>query len=248
MGSTVLQAIENCSDTELVGAADVTAKEDRIPYANKYVELGKSVQELIRTEPKVIIEFTNRVGAMETIRTAIPKGIHVVSGSTGLTDEDYEESAHLAKKNKTGIISASNFSLGAVLLMRLSAIASRYFDYADIVESHHEEKKDAPSGTALSIMRSMLKERSAPFKQGETTRQILTSSRGADMEGINVHSVRLPGRIARHEVVLGAAGQTLTLLHDTLNREAFMPGVLMAVRAVIDMSNLTVGLDSLLDM
>jgi len=147
-----------------------------------------------------------------------------------------------------GVISASNFALGAIVLMHLAGIASKYFDYADLLESHHEMKLDAPSGTALSIAEAMIEGRGSRFKQNVADLQTLSGTRGGDFEGINVHSARMPGRVARHEVVFGALGQTFTMIHDSANRDSFMPGVMLGVKHVIDDTELVIGLANVLGL
>ena len=198
--------------------------------------------------PDVVVDFTNRDGARAAFSACLPRGVNVVSGSTGLSPEDLEEARALASEHSTGAISASNFALGAVLLGHLAGIAAKYFDYADLIESHHEAKVDAPSGTALSIARAMAEGRGSRFTQNVAEKQTLPGTRGADFEGINIHSARMPGRVARHEVVFGGPGQTLTLVHDSLNRESFMPGVLTAVKQVVTQDGLIVGLDRVLGL
>ena len=130
--------------------------------------------------------------------------------------------------------------------MHLAGIASKYFDYADQLESHHEAKIDAPSGTALSIARAMIEGRGSRFEQNVAELQTLADTRGGDYQGINIHSARMQGRVARHEVVFGALGQTLTLIHDSINRDSFMPGVMLAIKRVINETGLIVGLGTVL--
>jgi len=162
--------------------------------------------------------------------------------------EDLEDIKRLSALKQVGVISASNFALGAVVLMHLARIASKYFDYADLLESHHEAKIDAPSGTALSIAEAMIEGRGSGFDYNVVESQILEGTRGGDFQGINVHSARMPGRVARHEVVFGALGQTLTMIHDSINRESFMPGVMIAVKRVSESDELVIGLASVLGL
>jgi 4-hydroxy-tetrahydrodipicolinate reductase len=133
-------------------------------------------------------------------------------------------------------------------MMHLAGLASKYFDYADLIESHHEAKIDAPSGTALSIAEAMIEGRGSGFDQNEAELQTLQGTRGGEYNGINVHSARMPGRVARHEVVFGARGQTLTMIHDSINRDSFMPGVVLAVKRVVDERRLIVGLAEVLGL
>jgi len=171
-----------------------------------------------------------------------------VSGSTGLLPDDLDQIKEQASSKGVGVISASNFALGGVVLMHLAGIASKYFEYADLLESHHEMKVDAPSGTALSIAKSMIEGRGKGFEQNFADLQTLDGTRGGDFQGINVHSARMPGRVARHEVVFGAVGQTLTMIHDSINRESFMPGVMLGVKHVVGQQDLVIGLASVLGL
>jgi 4-hydroxy-tetrahydrodipicolinate reductase len=251
MGSTVLAAVAGDPETVAVGGFDPAAKGDTVahPVTGTPLPLRKSLSEFIdAAQPDVIVDFTNAEGARAAFAACLPSGVSVVSGSTGLSAADLDNVANLARQYSVGVISASNFALGAVLLGHLAAIASRYFDYADLIESHHEAKVDAPSGTALSIAKAMADARKDRFSQNVAEKQTLAGTRGGDFEGINVHSARMPGRVARHEVVFGGTGQTLTMIHDSINRESFMPGVLLAVKRVVTLDGLVVGLDRVLGL
>ncbi len=251
MGSTVLAAVASDPETVPVGGADPAASDSTIadPATGEALPLRASLADLIAdAEPDVVVDFSNAEGARATFKACAPAGVAVVSGSTGLSDADLEEVQALASQHSVGIISASNFALGAVLLGHLAGIASQYFDYADLIESHHEAKVDAPSGTALSIAQAMAEGKGRRFTQNVAEKQTLAGTRGGDFEGINVHSARMPGRVARHEVVFGGTGQTLTMIHDSINRESFMPGVLLAVKRVVTQDGLIVGLDRVLGL
>ena len=175
-------------------------------------------------KPDVVVDFTNAEGGTTAMRSCIAHGVRCVSGSTGISPEELAAIGESALEAGVGVISASNFALGCVVLIHLARIASSYFDYADVIESHHEMKIDAPSGTALSIVQAMLEGKGGDFDQNIVEKELLAGTRGGSMGGINVHSARMPGRVARHEVVFGALGQTLTLLHDSVNRESFHAG------------------------
>ncbi|MDP3880056.1 MAG: 4-hydroxy-tetrahydrodipicolinate reductase, partial [Dehalococcoidales bacterium] len=164
-----------------------------------------------------------------------------------LTADDIDEIDRLAKANKVGAVVAPNFALGAVLMVHLAKIAARYLDYAEIVELHHHLKVDSPSGTAISTARAMAQARNKPFEQPPEQKQA-SSSRGEQVEGIPIHSVRLPGLMAHHEIILGAAGQTLSIRHDTINRECYVPGVILAIKEVVKRQGLVYGLDILLNL
>lgn len=251
MGSTVLSAVAAEDGVTPVGGADIAANADTVTISGTSVSvpLSSGLTELFETvTPDVVVDFTNGEAAKEAIITSVEAGVRVVSGSTGLSPDDLNDIEKLAADRGVGVISASNFALGAVVLMHLAGIAAKYFDYADLLESHHEAKIDAPSGTALSIAKAMIEGRGAGFEQNTADLQTLAGTRGGNYEGINVHSARMPGRVARHEVVFGALGQTLTLTHDSINRDSFMPGVMLAVKHVVNENALVVGLDNVLGL
>ena len=251
MGSTVLAAVAGDPAMAAVGGVDPAATSETVahPITGEPLPLRTSISDLTdAVDVDVVVDFSNAAGALATFAACAQAGVSVVSGSTGLSDQDLEKARDLASQHSIGIISASNFALGAVLLGHLAAIASRYFDYADLIESHHEAKVDAPSGTALSIARAMVEGRGGKFTQNVAETQTLAGTRGGDFEGINVHSARMPGRVARREVVFGGTGQTLTMIHDSINRESFMPGVLLAIKRVVTQDGLIVGLDRVLGL
>lgn len=251
MGSTVLGAVSSAPDMVAAGGADLKASGATLarPDGKGTIPLARDISSLFReTRPDVVVDFTNGEAAVQAMRAALTAGVRVVSGSTGVPAESLREIEQLSSSKHVGAISASNFALGAVLLGHLAGIAARYFDYADLIESHHEMKIDSPSGTALSIARAMAEGRGKPFKSVVSEKEPLTGARGGVQDGINIHSARMPGRVARHEVVFGATGQTLTMIHDSINRESFMPGVLMAVRHVMTLDHMVVGLDRVLGL
>jgi len=251
MGSTVLTAAAAEDGVTPIGGADIAASSDSVTIdgTSVSVPLATSLSELFDiAKPDVVVDFTNGEAAKHSILTCINAGVRVVSGSTGLSPEDLDEIEQLAAAKNVGVISASNFALGAIVLMHLAGIASKYFDYADLLESHHEMKVDAPSGTALSIAEAMIEGRGSSFDQNIADLQTLEGTRGGDFQGINVHSARMPGRVARHEVVFGALGQTLTMVHDSINRESFMPGVMLAVKHVVNEQGLVIGLANVLGL
>lgn len=179
---------------------------------------------------------------------ALGSGLRIVIGTTGLSQENIAEIEGLCKKNKIGAFIAPNFTLGAVLMVHLSAIVSKFFDYAEIIELHHEKKLDAPSGTALTTARAMAGARGKRFDYAKVHKETVPGGRGAETDGIAIHSVRMPGLLAHQEVVFGGPGQTLTIRHDSINRECYMPGVAMAIREVIKRNDLVVGLDKLMGL
>ena len=249
MGQEVLRAVTASEDMEPVGAADGMAEPGhlQLPDGSGQVPLSNNLADVL-SGSDVVVDFSSADGAMAVIRTASAAGVNVVVGSTGLGDDNYQEADGLANEHGVGIIIAPNFAMGAVLMIHLAKVASRFFDYADLTEMHHEAKIDAPSGTALAIARAAVEGKAGEFINVEAEKEMIEGPRGGDFEGISVHSARMPGRMAHHELVFGALGQTLTIRHDSINRESFMPGVTMAVREVVNRNGLTVGLENIMGL
>lgn len=234
MGAAVCRAIEAADDLDLVAAVD--AGDDR-----QAVESGA----------EVVVDFTTPDAVMDNIAWCIERGIHVVVGTTGFTDERLGQvRAQLKGRPGVGVLVAANFSIGAVLMMHFAEQAARFFESVEIIELHHPDKVDAPSGTSQATAARIAAARAeaglGPVP--DATRTGLPGARGADVQGIPVHGVRLRGLVAHQEVLFGSAGETLTIRHDSLDRSGFMPGVLAAVRAVGGMPGLTIGIDDLLGL
>ena len=185
---------------------------------------------------------------MEAAPLAASRGIHMVLGASGLNADQLQTLDTMSREHGIGVIVAPNFALGAVVLKKLAEQAAAFFDYVDVVEAHHEMKIDAPSGFSLAIARGVRDSRGADFQRNDTTVHHLPETRGGDVGGVGIHSLRLPGRSAHHEVIFGAAGQTLSIRHDTLGRDCYMPGVLRCVREVVRRPGLTVGLEAVLGL
>jgi 4-hydroxy-tetrahydrodipicolinate reductase len=198
-------------------------------------------------QPDVIVDFSIAAASMPAVRTASKLGVNMVIGTTGFTADDLDEIRKLAEANEVGIVVAPNFALGAVLMMHLSKIAGKYFDHAEIIEQHHDRKLDAPSGTSQTTARDMVAARGKPFLPPAVVGED-SPSRGKTIDGINIHAVRLPGFMAHQEVILGGEGQTLRIRHDQISREAFMPGVLLAVKEVVKRKGFIYGLDKILGL
>ena len=198
--------------------------------------------------PDVVVDFTVAGAALSSARLTLENGSHLVMGTTGLKEAELKEIGELAERCKKGAVVAPNFALGAVVMMHLAGLASRYFGNAEIIELHHDRKADAPSGTALATADAMLKARGKPFQYPPTEKETLKGTRGGQKDGVAIHSVRLPGLVASQEVIFGAPGQTLTLRHDTFSRESYMPGVMLAIKEVVKLRGLVVGLNSLLKL
>ena len=251
MGQQVMSAVVADPDLTLTCAADIKAEREHVavPGHTKKVPLHSNLITLIEMyHPDVVVDFTVAGEALSSARLALKNGSHMVIGTTGLSAADLSEIEELATKYKKGAIVAANYAIGAVMLIHLSKIAAKYFDNAEIIELHHDKKIDAPSGTALVTADAMLKARGKPFTLPPTEKETLKGTRGGQKGGISIHSVRLPGLVASQEVIFGALGQTLLIRHDTLSRESFMPGVILAIKEVVKRHGLVVGLDSLLNL
>jgi 4-hydroxy-tetrahydrodipicolinate reductase len=251
MGRETISAVSKDAGLNLVGAVDIKAKSDTVPLdSGSMVPLYKDIDSLLaKSKPDVIVDFSLAAASMEMMRSASPKGVNLVTGTTGFSAADMEEIANLAKDHKVGIIIASNFALGAVVMMQLAKTAAQYFDYAEIIELHHDEKADAPSGTALTTARGMIQARNGkPFNYPVTKKESLSGTRGGQYEGIAIHSVRLPGFVASQEITFGLQGQTLKIRHDTINRECYMPGIILAIKEVMKYRGSVHNLEDLLQL
>jgi 4-hydroxy-tetrahydrodipicolinate reductase len=250
MGQEVTAYVSGQPDMEVVGAVDKAATTDSLTLANgsKVILTNDLDTLLISRRPEVVVDFSVAEASISAARSAISKGVNIVIGTTGLSGGDVKEIEDLCRTHSVGGVIAPNFALGAVLLIQLAKIASRYFDHAEIVELHHDRKLDAPSGTALATAEAMASARKRPFQHTRVQKEPLPGTRGGESQGIAIHSIRLPGLLAHQEVILGGPGQTLTLRHDTISRECFMPGVAMAIRGVTTRKGLVYGLENLLEM
>ena len=198
---------------------------------------------------EIVIDFTHPDVVMDNLKFLIDNGIHAVVGTTGFTEERLGQvEAWLEESRTTAVLIAPNFAIGAVLSMHFAKQAARFFESAEIIELHHPQKADAPSGTAARTARLIADARKGLPPNPDATSTGINGARGADVDGIPVHSVRLAGLVAHQEVLFGTQGETLTIRHDSLDRTSFVPGVLLAVRAVREHPGLTVGLEPLLDL
>jgi 4-hydroxy-tetrahydrodipicolinate reductase len=202
-------------------------------------------ERLIDAEVQVAIDFTEAGAARDHVMWLAQHGIHAVVGTTGFTDEDIESFGQAFTRSNCLI--APNFAIGAVLMMRFAELAAPWFETAEVIELHHDQKVDSPSGTAMRTVERMA-EASKTWGADPTTTETIDGARGADYEGIHVHSVRLSGLVAHQEVLLGTTGQSLTIRHDSYDRSSFMPGVLLATKRIGGLPGVTVGLDALLDL
>ncbi len=251
MGREVVAAISRDPELELVGAVDIKATQDQLtlPDGSKKVPLSTELNSLIEAKnPKVLLDFTIAEAAISAARLALKHGVNVVIGTSGLSEDNLKEIAQLSEANKVGAVVAPNFTIGAAVLLNAAKAAAKFFDYVDIIEMHHHEKVDAPSGTALATAKAMLQSRGKPFLYSKTKKETLGGTRGGEIDGVAIHSVRLPGFVASQEVVFGGQGQTLSFRHDTIGRECYVPGIIMAVKEVVHRKGLVYGLDTLLNL
>ncbi len=249
MGSETVRAVASSDDLKLVGATCHTPRGDTLPTPAGEVPLSTDLAKILgETRPDVMVEFTHAAACMVAARQAADRGVHMVLGASGLDAQQLQELDTMSQERGVGVIVAPNFALGAVALKKLAEQAAAFFDYVDVVEAHHEMKIDSPSGFSMAIAQGMRDQRSADFLRNETTTHHLPETRGGDIGGVGIHSLRLPGRSAHHEVIFGAAGQTLSIRHDTLGRDCYMPGVLRCVREVVNRPGLTVGLETVLGL
>jgi 4-hydroxy-tetrahydrodipicolinate reductase len=251
MGKEVVAAISRDPELKLVGAVDTKATKDQLtlPDGLKKVPLSTELSSLLEaSHPKVLLDFTIAEAAMSAARLALKKSVNVIIGTSGLSEDNLNEISQLSEANKVGAIVAPNFTIGAAVLLNAVKDAAKHFDYVDIIEMHHHEKVDAPSGTALATAKAMVQSRGKPFLYSKTKKETLSGTRGGEIDGVAIHSVRLPGFVASQEVVFGGQGQTLSFRHDTIGRECYMPGVMLAIKEVVHRKGLIYGLDTLLNL
>lgn len=235
VGTAICEAIREAQDMELVAEVDQ----------------GDPLQSLIDSRAEVVVDFTHPDVVMANLQFCVAHGIHAVVGTTGFTDERLDTLRGWLEANPgTGVLVAPNFAIGAILMMRFAVQAAKYFPSAEIIELHHPNKADAPSGTAhrTAEMMGAARAEAGLGPSPDATSTALEGARGADVDGVRVHSVRLTGLVAHQEVLLGTQGETLTIRHDSLDRTSFAPGVLLGVRSIGGAPGLTVGLDAFMDL
>jgi 4-hydroxy-tetrahydrodipicolinate reductase len=232
VGATMVAAVQAAEDVTLSAQVDV----------------GDPLSLLTEGDTEVVIDFTHPDVVMENLKFVIDNGIHAVVGTTGFTAERLDQVRSWLADTHTNVLIAPNFAIGAVLSMHFAKQAAPFFDSAEVIELHHPQKADAPSGTAARTASLIAEARKGLPPNPDATSTSLPGARGADVDGIPVHSVRLAGLVAHQEVLFGTVGETLTIRHDSLDRTSFVPGVLLAVRRIKDHAGLTVGLEPLLNL
>jgi 4-hydroxy-tetrahydrodipicolinate reductase len=235
MGSEAVTAVESAPDLELVAA----------------LKRGDSLEELVSAGAQVVVDLTTPENTEANVRFAVEHGMHAVVGTTGWDEAKRDSLAQLLEQHPgTGVLIAPNFALGSVLASSFAATAAKYFESVEIIELHHPDKVDAPSGTAIRTAQLVAAAREAADVPAgpDATTKALDGARGAKVDGVRVHSVRLRGLVAHQEVLLGGPGEQLTIRHDSFDRASFMPGVLLGVRTVTKRPGLTYGLDGYLEL
>jgi 4-hydroxy-tetrahydrodipicolinate reductase len=233
VGTTMVQAVQDADDLTL----------------SAQVDAGDALSLLTDTNTEVVIDFTHPDVVMANLEFLIDNGIHAVVGTTGFTDERLQQvRSWLATKPGVALLIAPNFAIGAVLSMHFAKQAAPFFESVEVIELHHPHKADAPSGTAARTASLIAQARKGLPPNPDATSTSLPGARGADVDGVPVHSVRLAGLVAHQEVLFGTLGETLTIRHDSIDRTSFVPGVLLAVRRVAEHPGLTIGIESLLNL
>lgn len=242
MGSTAVQMVKDDQELELAALLDPFATEDQVDG----VPVFTSKEALIGFEADVWVDFTTPKFAYENTRFALENGFAPVVGTTGFTPEEIQELTSLSEEKKLGGLIAPNFAIGAILLMQFAAQAAKYFPHLEIIELHHDKKKDAPSGTAVKTAELVSQARTSLQQGAADEEELMAGARGAAFDGFRIHSVRLPGLVAHQEVIFGAQGEGLTIRHDSYDRISFMSGVNLAIKEVVKREKLVYGLEQLL--
>ena len=232
MGATVCQAIAASSDCELVAELDI----------------ANDLAELVSKKVQVVVDFTTPDVVMANLEFLAKNNIHAVVGTTGFDAARLGKVAELFKQSEANVIIAPNFGLAAVLMMQFAQLAAPYFESAEVIELHHPRKADAPSGTAKRTAELIAQARTGLPPMPDASTDVVNGARGANISGIPVHSVRLQGLVAHQEVLFGGPGESLSIRHDSYDRESFMPGVLLAIRKVSEIPGLTFGLEELIGL
>jgi len=245
MGTEVCKAVIEDKDTELVFAVD-KFQEGKAVTENVVIKSDLKA-EIIEKKPDIVVDFTQPSTIFENINTYLDLGVKSVIGTTGLTAEQIKAIEEKSNQLGVGCFIAPNFTVGAVLMMMFAQTASKYFDNAEIIEYHHNQKKDAPSGTAVKTAQLMAQVNPDLAKGNAAEVETINGSRGGVANSnIHIHSVRMPGYMASQEVLFGSTGQILSIRHDSVDRKCYMPGILMAVRYVMDNNKFIYGLDNIL--
>jgi 4-hydroxy-tetrahydrodipicolinate reductase len=253
MGTSMAKELLKEKDAEVICGFDkINVGEDigcLLGIGENNKKIFSMYEDIKNLKPDLIIDFTNAEAAFKTITWALNEGIDIIAGTTGFKKDELVRIEKKANKSGSKVFIVPNFAIGAVLMIKISQMIAKYFDGCEIIELHHDKKKDAPSGTSIFTAQQISQTKkfnSTRLKDGET--ETIDGSRGAFSEGINIHSVRLPGFLAHQNVIFGACGQTLSIKHDSIDRSSFYPGLILAIRKINKMPNYTYGLDKILDL
>lgn len=252
MGREAVKLVENTEHFQLVAVVDSKNDGKRLSEIDGFqgmdVPIYTDMNECFSNhDVDVLIDLTTPVFGRKHMEIALSHGVRPVVGTTGFSETDIEELRRLAEEKELGAIIAPNFAIGAILMMKFAQMAANYFEDVEIIEKHHDRKLDAPSGTAIKTAELISKVRQSKQQGHPDEKEELVGARGANVDGMRIHSVRLPGLVAHQEVIFGGVGQTLTIRHDSLNRESFMPGVKLAVEAVLNLKTLVYGLEHIIE-
>jgi len=254
MGQAVMKGVFEDPDCSLVGAVDVSMVGTDVGQLLGQESIGIKIQANLsraieEAQPDVMVDFTNAQVAKDNILTALKFQVYPVVGTTGLGNKDIEEIHTFCENSNMGAFFAPNFAIGAVLMMQCAKMVAKFMPNVEIIELHHDKKLDAPSGTALRTADLIALERNERIEEKEHNLiEKVEGSRGGNYKGINIHSIRLPGFIAHQEVIFGGLGQTLSIRHDSISRESFIPGVLLAIKEAPKRKGVIIGLENLMDI
>lgn len=248
MGQEVVKAVCDDDKLELVTAVDINQIDTEVCPPKEVRIMGDLKSAILIHKPNVMVDFTQPKYVFENAKICLENGVRPVIGTTGLSDEQIEELNALSQAKELGCLIAPNFSTGAILMMMFAKQAARYFDNAEIIELHHNQKKDAPSGTAIKTALMMSEEGKMSFETGNCpeTETIQGARGGKSYSDIHIHSVRMPGYIASQEVILGASGQILTIRHDSMDRQCYMAGVKLAIKYIAEHNEFIYGLEKIM--
>lgn len=251
MGLESCKAVANADGMQLVGAVDTREIGNSIGsfIGNPDIDVkisGDIKQVFTDTQPDVLVDFTRPGVVQENMEIALDYGVRPVVGTTGLSVEEINRFRDIASEKKIGTLLVPNFAIGALLMIKFASEAAKYLPHVEIIELHHDQKIDAPSGTALKTAEAITAVRGNMSQGMAGEFEKVEGARGGNFEGMRIHSVRLPGMVAHQEVIFGGVGQTLSIRHDSISRESFMPGLIIAVRKVMALENMVYGLENLL--
>lgn len=251
MGKEILKAVYQEDGLTLVGAVDTRGKGTDIGFLVGTQALGIYLDTdldkvLAETKADVLVDFTNPQAVLKNIKTAIGRKVHLVVGTTGLQADEINNLRTLCEKAGVGCLIAPNFTVGAILMMQFAALAAKHFPNVEIIEYHHDQKLDAPSGTAIKTAELIEAQRGAMAQGDPNEFEKLEGARGGDFSGMRIHSIRLPGFIASQEVIFGGPGQTLSIRHDSFSRECYMPGITLAIKRIVNSKGVIYGLENFL--